>query len=190
MPERTELERQLAELPLYQYAFLKTNELTFTERVRDICRSECPMYNKSWACPPAVGTVDECRARCMRFDSVLAAATIAEVPDIANIEQTLETRAPHEALTHEVAALVRQWSGGETMTLSTESCAICEKCAWPDAPCRFPEKMYPCVESHGILVTALAERLGMSFFNGNLVTWYSLIFYHEPSAPSENSAHG
>lgn len=190
MSDRTELERQLAELPLYQYEFLKTDELTFTERVRDICHSECPMYNRSWACPPAVGTVEACRARCMRFDSVLAAATICEVSDIANIDETLATRAPHEALTHEIAAMVRQWCGGGTMVLSTEACAICERCAWPDAPCRHPDKMYPCVESHGILVTALADRLGMSFFNGNLVTWYSLIFYNDPSAFAEKSVHG
>ena len=49
MSDRTELERQLAELPLYQYEFLKTDELTFTERVRDICRSECQMcIRDSW----------------------------------------------------------------------------------------------------------------------------------------------
>ena len=166
---------------------MKTEELTFTERVRRICETECPMYNKSWACSPAVGTVDECRARCLAYPSVLVISTIAEVHDIASIDETLGTRAPHEALTHEVLALVKQACGGDAMALSTESCAICEKCAWPDAPCRFPEKMFPCVESNGILVTALADRLDMNFFNGNLVTWYSLIFYRESG---ENSVQG
>lgn len=50
-----------------------------------------------------------------------------------------------------------------------------------------PGKMFPCVESYGILVTALADRLDMNFFNGNLVTWYSLIFYRESG---ENSVQG
>lgn len=135
------------------------------------------MYNTSWACPPAVGTVAECRQRCLAFPSVLVISTITEVNDIENIEETLACRAPHEAVTHQVAELVRVWSGHAVMALSTESCAVCKKCAWPDAPCRHPEKMYPCVESYGILATALADRLDMSFFNGNLVTWYSLIFY-------------
>ena len=40
--------------------------------------------------------------------------------------------------------------------------------------------MLPCVESHGILVTALAERYGIDFLaGGNLVTWYSLLLYRE-----------
>ena len=61
--------------------------------------------------------------------------------------------------------------------LSTESCAICEKCAYPDAPCRHPDRMFPCVESYGIVATALAERNGIEFYNGNLVTWFSVLCY-------------
>lgn len=144
------------------------------------------MYNRSWACPPAVGTVDACKERCLRYSSVLVISTIAEVSDISDLEQTLACRAPHEAITQEVVRLVRDWSGAEVMALSTEACAICSHCAWPGAPCRHPEKMFPCVESYGILVTALADHLDMEFFNGNLVTWYSLIFYHE----TENSHQG
>ena len=38
--------------------------------------------------------------------------------------------------------------------------------------------MFPCVESHGIVVTDLAEKTGVDFYaEGNLVTWFSLIFY-------------
>ena len=158
MMDKNRLEQALSELPLYIYSDIDPKSLEFAHRVRYICEHDCPMYGKSWACPPAVGTVAECRARCLAYPSVLVISTIAEVHDIASIDETLGTRAPHEALTHEVLALVKQACGGDAMALSTESCAICEKCAWPDAPCRFPEKMFPCVESYGILVTALAEK--------------------------------
>ena len=67
--------------------------------------------------------------------------------------------------------------GCELRVLSTESCAICDKCAYPDGPCRHPELMFPCVESQGILVTDLAEKCGMEFFNGNTVTWFSVLLY-------------
>ena len=171
------LEEKLRELPLYQYAFIKTDELTFTPRVRHICETECQMYGKSWACPPAVGTVEACEARCRQFPEALLIATITEVNDISNIEETLATRAPHEAITRQVHELVRAETQ-ETMVLSTEACAHCKQCTYPDAPCRFPDKMYPCVESYGILVTALAEHHDINFLaDGNLVTWFSLIFY-------------
>ena len=175
--DRHWLEAQLAEYPLYAYAFIDTAELTFAERVRYICEHECPMYNTTWACPPAVGTVDECRRRVMAFEEGLMFATITEVSDIANIEETLSTRAAHEAITRSITALVASRSA-ETLTLSTEACAHCAHCSYPDAPCRHPDRMYPCVESHGILVTDLAERHDIDFLAGNnLVTWFSLVFY-------------
>ena len=175
--DRQWLEAQLASFPLYEYAFIRTDELVFADRVRWICEHECPMYNTTWACPPAVGSVEACKRRVREFDEGLMIATITEVSDIANIEETLLTRAPHEQITRDILALVRQ-QASKTLTLSTEACDICEKCAYPNAPCRHPDRMFPCVESHGILVTDLAERHGIDFLAGsNLVTWFSLILY-------------
>ena len=170
------LEQQLSELPLFHFAFLKTDELLFTERVRHVCREECPRYNTTWACPPAVGTVEECKAACLSYPDMLMISTVTEVSDIANIEETLATRGEHEAITRQVAKLMEE-QGSELRVLSTESCAICETCTYPDAPCRHPDKMFPCVESQGILVTEVCEKCGMEFFNGNIVTWVSLILY-------------
>lgn len=175
--DRARLESELAAFPLYQYAFIRTEDLVFSPRVRYICQTECPMYNTNWACPPAVGTLEACKERVMAFDEGLIIATITEVSDIANIQETLDTRAPHEEITRQVLALVKA-QASETLTLSTEACAHCARCTWPNAPCRFPQRMFPCVESHGILVTDLAERLGIDFLaGGNIVTWFSLIFY-------------
>ena len=176
MLDREKLEQQLAELPLFQYAFMKSEELLFTHRVRKICEIECPRYGTTWACPPAVGSVDSCKAQCLAYPDMLMISTVTEVSDIANVEETLETRGDHEEITREVARLMRE-QGCELRVLSTESCAICEECAYPDQPCRFPDKMFPCVESQGILVTELCEKYGMEFFNGNIVTWFSLLLY-------------
>ena len=175
--DRDKLEARLRELPIVRYEFFETRDLTFTQRVREVCRLECPMYGKSWACPPAVGTVEACREKCLGCPKGLLIVTMAEVEDIADITATLATRGPHEAITRQVHAAMRE-QGAEVYALSTEACAICEKCAYPDGPCRHPELMYPCVESHGILVTDLLERFGIPFqAGGNLVTWVSLLLY-------------
>ena len=175
--DKEHLEQKLAQLPLFQYSFLKSEELIFSERVRMICETECPRFGTTWACPPAVGPVDVCKARCLSFNDALLISTIVEVSDIANIEETLNTRGPHEEITRQVHELVKQ-QANETMVLSTEACAHCEHCSYPDAPCRFPNRMFPCVESHGIIVTDLAERYGIDFLAGtNMVTWFSIIFY-------------
>ena len=174
---REVLEAQLRELPIVQYEFLKTDELTFSPRVRAVCEMDCTRYGTSWACPPAVGTVEECRARCLQYPQGLLITTMNEVEDITDLEGTLATRVGHEEITRQVDALLRG-QGAETYPLSTESCAICRKCSYPGGPCRHPERMYPCVESHGILVLDLAERFGIDFQpGGNIAVWFSLILY-------------
>lgn len=177
MINREELEQEILQHPIMQYAYLKTEQVSFLQRVRDICEMECPRYGTSWSCPPAVGTVEECRERCQQFEDVFVFTTIAEVSDIMNLEETLATRMEHEEITREVTGIFQKHFG-ETLTLSTESCAICEQCAYPGGPCRHPQKMFPCVESYGILATELAELGEIEFWNGaNVITWFSVIFY-------------
>ena len=172
------LEQQLSELPLYIYDFFDPRELEFSSRIRWICEHECPMYGKSWACPPGVGSVDTCRQVCMAYDHCLLISSIVEVRDIADMDETLATRPDHEALTEQVRELMKQ-QGVDPFILSTEACTVCDHCAILDGqPCRFPEKMHPCVESHGINVVDVLERRGLDFqFGANVVTWISLLFY-------------
>ena len=56
------LEAKLSELPLYIYAFIDPKGLEFSNRIRWICEHECPMYGKSWACPPGVAAWQNARA--------------------------------------------------------------------------------------------------------------------------------
>ena len=172
------LEARLAELPLLGYFFIDPKGLEFSERIRFICETECPMYGKTWACPPGVGTVESCRCRCQDFENCLMIATVTEVSDISNLEETLATRPGHEAITNQVRDILREL-GAQPYVLSTEACTLCQRCAYLDGqPCRFPEKMHPCVESHGINLIPTLEENGIEFqFGGNVVTWVSLLFY-------------
>ena len=173
------LEQQLSELPLYVYDFIDPATLEFSDRIRWICQHECPMYGKSWACPPGVGSVEECKGKCLGYRNCLMIATITEVVDISDINETLATRPEHENITNQVRDLMRE-QGIEPYVLSTEACTVCQRCAILDGqPCRMPERMHPCVESHGINILGLLEDQGLAFQYGeNVVTWFSLLFYN------------
>lgn len=174
------LEQQLAELPLYVYVFIDPRELEFSDRIRFICEQECPMYGKTWACPPGVGTVADCAAKCRSYTGCLMVGTVTETADIANMEETLKTRPEHEAITNAVREMFRD-QGVEPYILSTEACAVCDRCAILDGqPCRQPERMHPCVESHGINLIPTLEENGLDFqYGDNIVTWYSLLFFND-----------
>lgn len=178
--DREKLEQELSELPLYVYEFISPEDLEFSDRIRWICEHECPMYGRSWACPPGVGSVESCKAKCFGYQNCLMISTITEVSDISDINETLATRPAHEKITNQIRELMRE-QGVEPYILSTEACAECSRCAIEDGlPCRLPGRMHPCVESHGINILGLLEDRGLSFQYGeNVVTWFSLLFYND-----------
>jgi predicted metal-binding protein len=85
-----------------------------------------------------------------------------------------------EQLTNEIRQLFRQ-QGVEPYILSTEACAVCDHCAYLDGqPCRHPDRMHPCLESHGINIIPTLEEQGLDFqYGGNIITWYSLLFFND-----------
>ena len=177
--DREILEGALSELPLYVYFYADPQTLEFSDRIRWICQNECPRYGKSWACPPGVGTVAECKAKCLGYRNCLVVGTVTECEDIANIEATLATRFEHERVTEQVRQLLRQ-QGVEPYILSTDSCALCAHCTYPEGkPCRHTDVMHPCIESHGINIIPTLEENGLEFqYGGNIITWYSMLFYN------------
>ena len=180
MIDRELLETALSELPLYVYFYADPKTIEFSDRIRWICQNECPMYGKSWACPPGVGAVNTCKEKCLGYNNCLVIGTITETEDLADAETALKTRPEHERITNQVRDLLRE-QGIAPYILSTEACAECERCAILDGqPCRMPERMHPCVESHGINIIPTLEENGLDFqYGGNIITWYSLLFFNE-----------
>lgn len=178
--DRALLESQLNQLPLYVYTYIDPKRLEFSDRIRWICEHECPMYGKTWACPPGVGSVESCREKCLRYRCCLMIGTITQTEDLSDFQAALDTRADHEKLTNQVRDLLRQ-QGIAPYILSTEACSICARCAILDGqPCRLPGRMHPCVESHGINLIPTLEENGLEFqYGDNVVTWYSLLFFNE-----------
>ena len=81
-------------------------------------------------------------------------------------------------LTTEVGKYLNK-EGYETYILSTESCDICEKCAYKEGkPCRYPDRMHPCLESHGVVVNEIVERESMEYnLGGNTILWFSMVLF-------------
>ena len=166
MIDKERLEAELSALPLYAYFYTDPETIEFSDRIRWICQNECPMYGKSWACPPGVGEVRDCKAKCLGYNNCLVVGTITETESIADLETSLKTRPEHEAVTNQVRDMLRAQG---------ERCAILD-----GEPCRMPERMHPCVESHGINIIPTLEENGLDFqYGGNIITWYSLLFFNE-----------
>ena len=170
------LQAFISQYPIYEYRLLDTKGIGIEQRVRTICREECQRYDSTWACPPAVGTLEECEKKIRSYPQAIFFSSVAEVSDIMNMEEMLSTRHAHEELTTKVGQYL-QSEGYEIYILSTESCDICEKCAYTEGkPCRHLDRMHPCLESHGVVVNEIVEEQSMEYnLGGNTILWFSMI---------------
>jgi hypothetical protein len=63
------IQNDIDRLSIHEHAFMKSTDVIFSEEVRDICKqNKCGMYGSSWACPPVVGSVEECKAQCLAYE--------------------------------------------------------------------------------------------------------------------------
>ena len=176
------IEDYITQFPIYQYAFLSIDDIEFNDKVRTICKRECPRYGKSWSCPPAVGTVDKCKERCQQYTHALLFSSVAEVPDYSNMDALLATKREHEEITAKIEAFLKQ-DAWRCYTLSTDSCSICDKCTYPKKSCNHPDLMHPCIESHGILLTKNIEDNNMDYYMGEIAIEGNQLYgicYNEP----------
>lgn len=171
------IEAQKENLGIHEYAFLRSDEIVFCDAVRQACaQNACGMYGTSWACPPAVGTVEQCQKECREYEYALVFTTMTVLQDRYDVGEWHEAARKHEAVTDRVSVIAA--ASCKTLTLSTEGCRICKTCTYPDRPCLFPGRMHPAVEGYGILVTDLAQSTGIRYINGpDSVTFFSLIFF-------------
>ena len=97
--------------------------------------------------------------------------------DSLNFEACLKARRQHEDLTLKLRERFRQ-EFGDVLALST-GCMQCETCAYPDSPCRHPDKRVATVESHGIMLMQTVEAMNICFNYGNdTVTYFTLLFFN------------
>lgn len=177
MTGRAEIEKFLTAFPVYEYAFFPPSALSFSERVRSVCESECEMFGRSWSCPPAVGSLRECKAKCLSYSDGLLFSTVSENADTDFFSNIGGLRAEHEKITDEIEKYIRTARGG-ALALSSYACKRCANCAFPGDKCRNAHIMRPCVESYCILVTELCEKLSMSYNSrGGTLLWFSVILF-------------
>lgn len=174
------LETILTNAGVYQYGCVNTSGIRFLPEVRGMCEANtCRQYGKTWACPPAIGTVEECRARVQQYEKMLVFSVKCDLEDSFDYEGMVEggkrfkriCRAIHKAVSQEL---------DDYLLLSNEGCDQCRECTYPGAPCRFPELTHGALEGYGILVSELAGQAGIRYINGaNTVTYFGGLAYHE-----------
>ena len=136
------------------------------QEVRDMCAvNTCQRYGACWSCPPACGTLDECREKLSRYRTGLVVQVAGELEDSWDFEgmQALEER-QKKAFSTLLPQLRERL--GELLPLGTGCCTVCSECTYPDAPCRFPDKAVSSMEAYGLLVNQVCTDAGLRYNYG------------------------
>ena len=152
-------------------------ELRFLPQVREMCAADkCGRYDRSWSCPPACGTLEECRDRAMAFEWGVLLQTTAELEDAFDVETMLSAGALQaERFRAYLDSLPPET---ERLPLGAGCCTVCESCAWPHAPCRFPRRMTPSMEAFGLQVADVCRSAALAYNYGpGTITYSSCVLF-------------
>lgn len=159
--------------------YVSAEKRIFYPEVRAICaENTCRNYAATWACPPAVGILEECREQVGRYD-------LEDSFDFEGMMEGMQDfKRQVDALHRSVGALLPEF-----LLLSNEGCGRCAVCTYPYAPCRFPQMLHPSLEGYGFMVSELAASTGIRYHHGaNTVTYFGALLFHDTSKARASSS--
>lgn len=162
----------------YQYGYISPSEICFGEEVRNICKNNgCGSYNTTWACPPAMGTLEECKEKCLSYSSAMLFSSKYLLEDSFDYEGMMTGHSNFKLVCDRLYNIVKK-EFSAFMILSNEGCRRCKKCTYPKDKCRHEEMLFPSLEGYGIYVNKTAELANINYCNGtNTVTYFGMLLF-------------
>jgi predicted metal-binding protein len=146
------------------------------EEVRQMCaQNTCGQYGHNWACPPGCGSLEECRERVAGYQHAILVQTVGELEDSMDFESMKEAEQRHKKAFLELADQLRA-SWPRLLPLGAGCCKICKTCAYPDEPCRFPEKRISSMEAYGMVVSDMCKKNQLAYYYGPNTIAYTSCF--------------
>ena len=168
----------VAETGFTDSGYVLTENLKYYPEIRKICEgNSCRNYAATWACPPAIGTLDECRARINQYDRMLLFSKCYQLENPFDFEGMTAGLYDFKQMVDHLQQNIENIFS-EYLLLSNEGCGRCPKCTYPDAACRFPKLLHHSLEGYGFIVNELAEEAGIRYNNGlNTVTFFGALLF-------------
>lgn len=172
------IETTILQYPICEYYLGTKEEIIFSDRVWAICKQDCERYGHCWTCPPYCGTIEHWISDAQRYRHFCLFSTVTETADAWDKEANLRVKRRHDDLTLQIRDELKK-SFTDFKVLST-GCTECEVCTCPGEPCRHPDRRLYSMESHGIIVMEMLDKIGIcSSYSNDTVVYFSMILYDE-----------
>lgn len=173
------LQRAVQAVGFEASAPLKVESIHLHPEVREMCAAgKCGQYGCSWSCPPYTGSLEECRAQILRFREGILVQTVQPIEDSFDAEGIMDAERLHKKRFYEMRDILAA-EYPNLLAIGAGCCTRCEKCACPDAPCRFPEKKVSSMEAYGMLVLEVCKENQLGYYYGAQKIAYTSCFLLE-----------
>lgn len=157
-------------------AELSRDMLQVMPEIRDMCAADrCHSYGKSWVCPPACGDLEDISQKISRYEKGILVQTTGSMEDEFDFESIQDLEKKHNGHFQSLLPKLRE-EFPDMLPMSAGKCSICRSCAYPDTPCRFPDKAYPSMEAYGLFVSNVCERAHIPYYHGPLTMTFTSCF--------------
>jgi predicted metal-binding protein len=145
---------------------LKVETLQFLPEVREMCTSNrCHKYDKCWTCPPACGSLEECASKVTNYSRGIIVQSVGELEDSFDYEGMMALESQHKENFEKLVAELHK-KHPNLLAMGAGGCSICEECAYPDGPCRFPDRAIPSMEASGLWVSDICKKNNIPYNYG------------------------
>lgn len=159
---------------------LNTAALRVLPEVRNMCAADkCGAYGRSWACPPACGSLEFCARKIASYSFGVLVQTVGALEDEFDMDGINRTQRLHKKR-FEVLARQARRIDPDCLPLTAGGCTRCAECTYPDKPCRFPGKRLSSMEAYGLLVSEVCTSSGMPYYRGEkTITFTSCVLFNK-----------
>ena len=184
-PEKQFLDYRLRKIAL-ACGFTHINELkpeTLKPRleVRDACSEDkCKSYNKSWSCPPACGSLEDCEKKLALYSQGLLLQTTGKLEDSLDYESMERIGKDHNKNVNLFSFSLTEFrkQGNNILVLGSGPCTRCNPCKYPDAPCCCGESMIISMEAFGLVVSDVCKANNMAYYHGpNTISFTGCVLF-------------
>lgn len=161
------------ELGFSQAGQLSLEALVFMPEVREMCAADrCHTYGKNWCCPPGCGSIESAAEQASKYGFGVIVQTIGNMEDDFDYETIEDTAKLHQKNFYKLVEKLRA-EYDDILPMGAGTCSLCEKCTYPDAPCRQPDKAISSMEAFGLWVSKVCELSGVPYNNGKQTITYT-----------------
>lgn len=163
-----------------------TDAISFEASFREACAANrCLHYAKSWSCPPAIGEVENLRARVRAYSRGVVIRTQWPLDDEFDFEGMLSAARKHDEVLIRIEPELRaRYAAARSLLLGAGPCPRCRACTYPAAPCRHPDTLLSSLEAYAIDVARLAAAAHLEYQSQpKTVAYFGLfLFSTQPTA--------